>query len=108
MSQRDLKTALQSLERRFISDRAKGWNSTIQFNFSDAAPVTFRIENGALSITEGLAGEHLSSVQTDVAVFDLLFSGRVPLELVLMQDRFVTDCLVEIFKLQTVFSRETS
>ncbi len=104
---RDLKTVLESLAERFMPERTTGWISVIHFIFSDAEPVTFEIDYNTLNISEGLQGEPLSTVHTDVETFDKLFAGRVPLELVLMQDRFRTDNLVEIFKLQTVFKRES-
>ena len=107
MARRDIGTILKSLERRFLSDRTDGWISVIHFIFNDAEPLTFRIEYNQLQIKEGLDGEPLSTVHTDTATFDCLFAGKAPLELVLMQNRFRTDNLVEIFKLQTVFARET-
>ncbi len=107
MAQRDLNAVLQSLERRFLADRTEGWITVIHFVFEDAGPLTFRIEYNQLFVKEGLVGEPLTTVHTDVATFDRLFAGRAPLELVLMQNRFRADNLVEIFKLQTIFARET-
>ncbi len=99
---------LESLQSRFVPDRSEGWISLIHFHFEDAPPLTFRIEHCELSVSEGLEGEPLSEVHTDAETFHKLFSGRLPLELVLMRNRLKTDNLIEIFKLQTVFEKESS
>ncbi len=108
MKQKDMSTILESLKSRFLCDRAEGWISLIHFHFEDARPLTFQIEHSELCITEGLEGEPLSEVHTDVETFHKLFTGRMPLELALMQNRLKTDNLIEIFKLQTVFEKEAS
>ena len=107
MTNRDLKAIVESLRERFIPERTEGWITLIHFEFEDAGALSLSVEMRELSLEEGLEGDPLSVVRTDLETFDDLFSGRIPLELALMKDRFRTDNLVEIFKLQTVFEKES-
>ncbi|MEW6200440.1 MAG: hypothetical protein AB1546_00565 [bacterium] len=95
----------RSLKERFCPELTDGWFSTIHFIFTDDGEWTFDVNSGELQITQGLTGEPLSVVKTDVNTFDRVFSGELPLEIPMMADRFDVDNLVEIFKLQTIFKK---
>lgn len=73
----DVKQFLLDLPSRVSPEDIQGDQATFHFDIAGAGQFTVRVENGQVSVSEGLAGEANSSVKTSAEAFAKILAGEL-------------------------------
>jgi len=103
-SKSEPKKLMSLMRRRFRPERCAGWDSSFHIFFTDAAPVTVNVKDGALEILTGLRGRPRARIATDTKSLAGVLKDDLQFDLTLLRGDLNTDNMAETFKLVSIFA----
>ncbi len=99
----DAKEFLFSLPQKANPDALEGLNTLFHFDVADSGQYTVRLEDGKLSVSEGLEGEAACTVKTSAESFSKLVSGDLNPMMAMMTGKLKISNPGEMLKYAKIF-----
>ena len=99
----DIKEFLFSLPAKIKPEVVEGISTLFHFDISDAGQFTAQIDNGQMTVTEGLSGEPNCKVSTSADSFRKLLSGDLNPMMAMMTGKLKISNPGEMLKYAKIF-----
>ncbi len=99
----DVRQFLLDLPNRVNSEDIRNDQATFHFDIADAGQFTIRLQNGQISVSEGLLGEANSSVKTSAEAFAKILAGDLNPMMAMMSGKLSVRNPGELLKYAKMF-----